>query len=76
LVIGTEVSPDGENAASRIYLGVHWIMDQQDGVTLGHNIAEYVHANAFAAVPEPGTLGLAGIALAGVAVIVVRRRSR
>ena len=42
-----------ENGMSRIYLGVHWIFDAEDGVTLGNNIADWVGANMFQAVPEP-----------------------
>lgn len=72
--IGAEDSPEGENATSRVYLGVHWMMDQRDGVTLGRDIAGYVSANNFAAVPEPSTLGLAATALAIVAAIASRRR--
>jgi hypothetical protein len=55
-----DYTPDGENALSRIFLGVHWIFDQQDGMDLGHAIAEYVGQNRFAAVPEPaaGTMSL------------------
>lgn len=49
-------SPDGENAISRVFLGVHWIMDQRDGLTLGHSIADYVAANHFQVVPEPSTI--------------------
>jgi hypothetical protein len=63
LDVGTENSPEGENGMSRVYLGVHWIFDQRDGITLGHDIAEHVAANHFQAVPEPSTLGLAAIAL-------------
>ncbi len=76
LVLGLETTPDGENAASRIYLGVHWMMDQQDGMDLGHSLAQYVQANSFQAVPEPGTLGLVGAAFAGVAVLVWRRHRK
>ena len=42
---------------SRVYLGVHWRMDQEDGQALGRAVAEYVAANYFQAVPEPGTVG-------------------
>ena len=40
--VGTENSPEGENGMSRIYLGIHWIFDQRDGITLGNNIADYM----------------------------------
>ena len=42
LALGTEDSPEGENGMSRVYLGIHWIFDQTDGITLGNAIAEYV----------------------------------
>jgi hypothetical protein len=70
---GTENSPEGENGMSRVYLGVHWIFDQRDGITLGNNIANYVAANHFQAVPEPSTLALAGCALASLAWASTRR---
>jgi hypothetical protein len=60
---GLENSPEGENGMSRVYLGVHWIFDQTDGMAMGNNIATYVAANHFQAVPEPGTLVLAAVAL-------------
>jgi hypothetical protein len=66
--VGTENSPEGENGMSRIYLGIHWIFDQRDGITLGNNIASYVSAHDFQAVPEPGALLLALIAAAGVVI--------
>ena len=50
-----ENSPEGENSMSRIYLGVHWRMDQEDGQALGRAVAQYVATNYFQAVPEPGT---------------------
>ena len=71
--IGTENSPEGEIAMSRIYLGVHWMFDQQDGMQLGHSIGSYVFAHDFAAVPEPNSLALAAIALGTLA--QRRRRS-
>jgi hypothetical protein len=74
LDVGTENSPEGENGMSRVYLGVHWIFDQRDGITLGNSIANYVAANHFQAVPEPSTLALCGCALAGIAWTAMRRR--
>ena len=37
---GLENSPEGENGMSRIYLGIHWLFDQQDGIALGNAIAQ------------------------------------
>ena len=48
-----ENSPEGENSMSRVYLGVHWRIDQEDGQALGHAVAQYVASNFFQAVPEP-----------------------
>jgi hypothetical protein len=67
---GLENSPEGENSMSRVYLGVHWRMDQEDGQALGRSVAQYVAANYFQAVPEPssailGTFGLVA-ALSGL----------
>lgn len=73
LVAGMEDSPEGENSMSRIYLGVHWRMDQEDGQALGRAVAQYVAANYFQAVPEPGTGLLAFAALAAWASVMRRR---
>jgi uncharacterized repeat protein (TIGR01451 family) len=35
-----------ENAQSRVYLGVHWQFDQQAGMKMGEDIAEYTFRNA------------------------------
>jgi hypothetical protein len=59
---GLENSPEGENSMSRIYLGVHWRMDQEDGQALGRAVAEYVAANYFQAVPEPNSFALCALA--------------
>ena len=44
---------EGENGMSRVYLGVHWLFDQQDGIALGNAIAQYAAGHYFQAVPEP-----------------------
>jgi hypothetical protein len=69
-----ENSPEGENAMSRIYLGVHWRFDQEHGMALGNAIAQYAASHHFQAVPEPGTFALIGLGLAGVAAVGRLRR--
>lgn len=72
---GLENSPEGENSMSRIYLGVHWRMDQEDGLALGRAVADYVAANFFqpVVVPEPASSMLLVGALSA---LFVSRRSR
>lgn len=36
-----------ENADSRIYLGIHFTCDKTSGLTMGHDIADYVHTRIF-----------------------------
>jgi membrane-associated phospholipid phosphatase len=64
---GMENSPEGENSMSRVYLGVHWRMDQEDGQALGRAVADYVAGNYFQAVPEPSAsmLGLLAFVASG-----------
>ena len=62
---GLENSPEGENSMSRIYLGVHWRMDQEDAQAIGRAVADYVSGHYFQAVPEPGTVLLTLFAAAG-----------
>jgi hypothetical protein len=70
---GLENSPEGENSMSRIYLGIHWRMDQEDGAALGRAVADYVAANYFQAVPEPAA---GALMLLGLAVGLLRRSGR
>ena len=77
LDVGVELlddSPEGENGISRVYLGIHWLFDQQDGIALGNAIAQYAAANHFQAVPEPSVVSLMAIGLAGVAALGRRRK--
>lgn len=76
LTVGTEDSPEGENAISRIYLGIHWLFDATDGVAMGNDIAAFVATNQFQPIPEPTSLILAtGGALGVVLLRRVGRRS-
>ncbi len=36
-----------ENVQSRIYLGIHWQFDADEGILQGHRVADHVFANAF-----------------------------
>lgn len=73
---GLENSPEGENSMSRIYLGVHWRMDQEDGQALGRAVAQYVAANYFQAVPEPSGVAMALVAMGGLGRFRGARRLR
>ena len=36
-----------ENGQSRIYLGIHWRFDENEGILQGRKVGDYVFANAF-----------------------------
>lgn len=36
-----------ENGQSRIYLGIHWSFDKNEGIAMGRRVANYVFDNAF-----------------------------
>jgi hypothetical protein len=73
LNLGEENSPEGENATSRVYLGVHWMFDQVDGTALGNAIAEYAASHYFQAVPEPSAMLLFVSALFGCGALASRK---
>jgi hypothetical protein len=66
-------SPEGENAMSRIFLGIHWVFDATDGIRLGRRIAEDAAANFFQAVPEPSSVVLMLTCIASFAFTARRR---
>jgi len=65
-----------ENAMSRVYLGIHWKFDADQGILLGNNIADYVFANSLTAVPEPSTMVLLALGLAGLLLKPMARKIR
>ncbi len=65
-----------ENAISRIYLGIHWRFDAEQGVELGMNIADWVMGSALTPVSEPNGLLLVGVALALPLGLTRRPRTR
>ena len=36
-----------ENGQSRIYLGIHWVFDKTEGITMGRGVADEVFRHAF-----------------------------
>jgi hypothetical protein len=70
---GAEDSPEGENGMSRVYLGVHWLFDQVDGIALGNAIAQYAADNYFQSVPEPTSAMLLLVAAIGCGTARPRR---
>jgi PAP2 superfamily protein/PEP-CTERM motif-containing protein len=69
-----EAALDGAN--SRLWGGIHWRFDNENGFAVGQNVANYTLASsAFDAVPEPATwaMMIVGFGFAGA---LIRRRSR
>ena len=60
-----------EAGMSRIYGGIHFQFDNEDGKIAGAQIGDYVTANYLRAVPEPGT---AMLAFFSGSLLLVRRR--
>lgn len=44
-----------ENARSRVYLGVHWQFDADDGYSTGSSVGDWVFDHYLLAIPEPDT---------------------
>ena len=60
-----------ENARSRIYLGVHWSIDAEAGMTTGRSVGDWAYGSLFTAIPTPG---VAGVLVMGGLVAGRRRR--
>jgi hypothetical protein len=61
-----------ENALSRIWLGVHWRFDTEDGLATGDQVGDLVAAQLFRVIPAPGAAALVGL---GGLIAARRRRS-
>ncbi len=48
---GTLTEAEDENGQSRIYLGIHWKFDKEEGIQQGRNVGNFVFDNIFQPVP-------------------------
>src|SRR5215475_6072987 len=48
----------GENAQSRIYLGIHWQFDAVEGIRCGDGIADYIYTHALKPLKGPRPVAL------------------
>lgn len=63
-----------ENGRSRVFLGIHWDFDDTMAQGTGQLVADYIHANHFAPVPEPDATIVVWVGLFGVAARMRHRR--
>jgi hypothetical protein len=54
-----------EAADSRLYGGIHWVYDNEDGLSLGRALGQHVFATQLRPIPEPGTWVLLVFGLVG-----------
>jgi hypothetical protein len=64
-----------ENAISRVYLGIHWSFDAEDGIQLGNQVGNWIATRHFQPVPEADANALGGAAIASGAILARARRS-
>lgn len=63
-----------ENARSRIYLGVHWQFDADEGLATGEKVGNYVAENFLRPVPEPITGAAMAMGLLALGLSLSRRK--
>jgi PAP2 superfamily len=61
-----------ENGLSRVYLGVHYQFDADDGYTTGDQVGSWMFSNQLQAIPEPSSAFLLG----GYSMLMLFRRHR
>lgn len=72
----TSFSQAAEEAMnSRMYGGIHWRFDNEDGLVSGTALGAHVMATQLQPIPEPSTIALVGIAALGLGWRVRRRRA-
>ena len=59
-----------ENGRSRVYLGVHWQFDADEGYTCGTHVGDWTASHELQLIPSPGTM----VVLCGGVVVFGRRR--
>ncbi|WP_169978499.1 vanadium-dependent haloperoxidase [Tautonia rosea] len=65
-----------ESGLSRIYGGIHFSFANVNGLSSGDAVGNSIAANYFQVIPEPSSLVLLGVGIAGLAVHAVHRRRR
>ena len=65
-----------EAADSRLYGGIHWSYDNEDGLALGRALGQHVFATQLRPIPEPGTWVLLVFGLVGCLAESSRRRKQ
>jgi hypothetical protein len=61
-----------EAADSRLYGGIHWRYDNEDGLVGGRAVGHYVYDTQLQSIPEPSSIAL--LAVAAIGLLAVARR--